>query len=62
MLRRAPPHIYSGGYDCSGLSIRLMSFSHSVLLSDKPDVVVATPSRVLNLLQSKVRLPHTKHV
>lgn len=30
---------------------------YRTLLADKPDIIVATPSRALALLQSKVRIP-----
>lgn len=39
--------------------LTVLSSHVSVLLSDYPDVVVATPSRALNLVQSKVRISHT---
>jgi hypothetical protein len=61
MLRLEAPPIYKGEYNCSKAPC-LLIIIFSVLLSDQPDVVIGTPSRALNLLQSKVRLTNSQHI
>lgn len=55
MSLQAQQHIYKGAFDLNNLPLPWIDILYfRSLLADNPDIVIATPSRALGLLQSKV--------